>query len=108
MDIGLRVENPSRETHVYITKHHYCSLYGGDRNPIKKQPQKAAVLRVATGDSSCHDIATFGQKPGTTIIKSACIANPDRLRPGDTAPPSGMRQVLPAYQPWWDPYEQWL
>lgn len=41
---SLRVENPSRETHVNVTKHHYCSFYGGDRNPIKKQPQKTAVL----------------------------------------------------------------
>ena len=33
---SLKVENPYRETHVYVTKHHYCSFYGGKKNPCKE------------------------------------------------------------------------
>ena len=41
--------------------------------PVKKQPQKAAVLIVAAGDNRCHDVATFGQIRGKTVIKSVCV-----------------------------------
>ena len=105
---SLKVENPYRETHVYVTKHHYCSFYGGKKIPVKKQPQKAAVLIVAAGDNRCYDVETFGQNRGKTVIKSVCVANPDRLRPGHTAPPKGMGPVLPANQPRSDPYDRWL
>ena len=105
---SLKVENPYRETHVYVTKHHYCSFYGGYKILSKKQPQKAAVLIVAAGDNRCYDVETFGQNRGKTVIKSVCVANPDRLRPGHTAPPKGMGPVLPANQPRSDPYDRWL
>ena len=70
---SLKVENPYRETHVYVTKHHYCSFYGGNKILAKKRPQKAAVLIVAAGDNRCHDVATFGQIRGKTVIKSVCV-----------------------------------
>ena len=73
-----------------------------------KRPQKAAVLIVAAGDNRCYDVETFGQNRGKTVIKSVCVANPDRLRPGHTAPPKGMGPVLPANQPRSDPYDRWL
>ena len=107
---SLRIENPCQPTNFYVTKHHYCSYYGGIKNPGKKQLQKAALLQVGVGDNRCHDAANSGQNKGTTVIKSACVANPNRLRPGDAAPPPDMPPIIPSNQFRWvsHPYERWL
>jgi len=97
---SVRVENPDQDTEIYVSKHHFCSYYSGRKMRHRRQPQEAALLRVAAGDTSCHDVVTFGQNQGTTVIKSACIAHPNRLRPGDTTPPSDMEPISSAFQPW--------
>ena len=95
---SLRVENPEQDTNVFVSKHHFCSYYSGREKRYQKQPQAAALLRVAAGDNKCHDVANFGQNQGTTVIKSACIANPNRLRPGDLTPPIDMEPMSSANQ----------
>ena len=96
---SLRVNNPFEGTLMFFNNHHFCSFYGGHKKIALKQPQEAAVLWVPAGDTRCYDVSEFGQNYGTTIIKSVCINNPNRLRPGDTEPPEGMRPTLPANQP---------
>lgn len=85
---SVKIENPDQPTNLYVTKHHFCSYYGG--NDKRRNPQQAALIVIDQGDNGCKPISDFGQNGGKTPALSACVANPNRLRPGDDQPPDGV------------------
>ena len=76
---SLRVENSHQATNVYVSKHHFCSYYGGCETHHQKHPQAAALLTVKASDTSCNDVAESGQNNGATVINSICVDKPNRL-----------------------------